>query len=230
MSWRRLTARPEKRGRGVEKGGMVLFLVAAVLLPVACAAVPIQKEAITFNNPAQVPLPVPARLSVQMTPGDLERKYLVQHILRSWTLEEGRIVQQAALRVFGKLFQDVFPYDGLSSAPVTARIASFLTYVNTFWGTYDATVTVGFYVGDRLLATVQGQGRHVSAMINDQVALENAYVRAFQAVGDSVLSDPRLTEALEAIRGQGAPAVVPGPLPPAPIKPGSRPPISIEQK
>ena len=94
----------------------------------ACTAAQIKPEDININNGPQIEIPVNARLSVFMTPAELNKKYAVS----SWVLDEGRRIQNAAIEVFSKVFQQVLSNQDSKRPHLIAKVSG-SSHIDAFW-------------------------------------------------------------------------------------------------
>jgi uncharacterized caspase-like protein len=161
----------------------ILFLLAFQ----SCTAMPVEIKDINIETPSEMHLPVKGQLIVDITPEERSKTYTVKHIINDYVLREGELIHSAALKVFGRLFTDVYSADDKSEGHLVVRVSGH-GYVNTFWGTYHAEATAHIEKGDGSnIGRFTAHGSGLSGMVNDSVAFENAYVEAFKKIADELV-------------------------------------------
>lgn len=160
----------------------------------ACTVAPIKPEDINIVKESQIELPVNASLSVFMKPEELRKKYEVRKGWHSWVLDEGRRIQNAAIEVFSKVFQKTLPNQDSKRPHLVAKISG-SSHIDAFWATYKANATVLLYYGNGdYIGRFNAKAGTASGMVNDAVALENAYIKAFEEIAGQILLDKKLSE------------------------------------
>lgn len=174
----------------------LLVLIILIVL-IACAAAPIKTESISFENKIGVQLPVNARLSIFMSPMELNKKYKSTLGLYSWELQEGERVQNAAFKVFEKLFREVWPYENAQKYHLNIKV-NYLTQIQPSTmgrAAYRAEATILLYYGNGdFIEKFHGTGIWKSDYVNDEVALEDAYILAFQNIANQMLNSKKLSQ------------------------------------
>lgn len=170
------------------------ILFSLLLMLNACTMAPIKPENISINNISQIEIPVNARLSIFMTPRELNKKYEVRAGWNSWVLDEGRRIQNAAIEVFSKLFQQALPSQDSKKPHLVAKVSG-SSYINSFWATYKADATVLLYYGNGdFVGRFNAKATTASGMVNDAVALANAYIKAFEKISSQILLNKTLAQ------------------------------------
>jgi hypothetical protein len=225
-----------KDGRAVERSGEVvmalrfagwriLFWLLLFLSLAACSVAPIRKESITVQNTAGLSLPAPAQLAVYMSPEDLRKQYILRHLFSEFSFEEGMTIQRAAIKVLSRVFAQVLPAGELQNPHLIAKVSG-STHIDRVWGNYNAEANLTLYnASNNLIGRFTGKGRHMSALVNDTNALENAYIKAFLQVTDAMLRSDSVVSELRhgfphkyPLDSQGATKI-----PVAPSSPGEEP-------
>lgn len=153
---------------------------------------PAEKSRLAGLSPGSISLPSAGAVTLYMAPKDLARNTYVMGgaggYAHSW-FEEGRIVQEAALKALGRLFADVRTTDQLSGPGPLARVQGSSTFNPTF-GTYYATVVITFSAPDGTpLGRFQGEG---TGRGRQEEGFRRAYEAAFQDLVRQVLQAGRL--------------------------------------
>jgi len=169
-------------------------------------------EAAVPSPPPGVVLPIKSTLIVYMPPGDLLRATPPPATSSSnaW-LQEGKIIQQAAVQSFQRVFERV------STSPEPVPTAALATVggnsnFNPTMGTYFARVVVTFSPGKGAAATTFQAG--TAANGSEQSDFARAVDAAFLDIEAQLLKDPALLAALGSAGTQVArsePAAVPAP-------------------
>jgi len=191
----------------------------------ACTVAPIRKDSITVQNTAGLSLPAQAQLAVYMSPEDLRKQYILHHLFSEFRFEEGMTIQRAAIKVLSRVFVQVLPAGELQNPNLIAKVSG-STHVDRVWGNYSAEANLTLYnANNDLIGRFSGKGRHMSALVNDTIALENAYIKAFFQVTDAMLRNDRVVSELHHGFQHKYPSDSPGPTktPTAPSSPEEKP-------
>ena len=165
------------------------ILLATILA--ACAVPSIGPDDISFKNESHLKLPADARLAISMSSQELNKKYTIANPYIYSQLDEGRRVQNAAMNVFGKLFQQALPIEQCPNPHLVAKISS-SSYISNL-PTFAANATVFLYYGNGVfIGKFNGRDTTMGIMANDAVALENAYVNSFQKIANQILTNKLL--------------------------------------
>lgn len=158
----------------------------------ACTVAPIKQKSIVFENPYGIQIPANARLSIHMEPSQLNKIYVVQAVLNRFEIVEGRRIQDAAKKVFMKIFTTASPSTECRNPHLIAKVSG-SSHVDAFWGTYnaDANVILTFGNGD-FVGRYSANGNTNSGSIKDSNALENAYILAFTQIAANILKEEKL--------------------------------------
>ena len=178
------------------------------------------------SPPPGVVLPIKSSLIVYMPPGDLLRATPPPATSSSnaW-LQEGKIIQQAAVQSFQRVFERV------STSPEPVPTAALATVggnsnFNPTMGTYFARVVVTFSPGKGAAATTFQAGTAASG--SEQSDFVRAVDAAFRDIEAQLLKDPTLLTALGSagtLVARSEPAATPAPNrePAAPAASGAAP-------
>lgn len=163
----------------------------------ASTSTPINPETLTFETiDTTIKLPAAARVGVYMTPGELNKEYTVSNAFNRWVLPEGKCIQTAAIKVFGRVFTEVLASESVKAPHLVFKVSG-ISYVNVVWARYsvDASAVVNFGNGE-YVGSFSAKGESSSGMVNDPHALENAYVIAFQSMANQIIKCPRVRDCL----------------------------------
>ena len=163
------------------------------LLLSSCTVAPIKPESIVIDNKSGIHLPANARLAIHMESSQLNKKYTVVRGLYKWQLDEGRKIQDAAKKVFAKLFTKALPSRMCRNPHLIAKVSG-SSYID-YHGKYEADANVTLTFGNRdFIGEYAANGEATSGMINDADALENAYIKAFKLIAADILKENKLSE------------------------------------
>ncbi|MDP2811469.1 MAG: caspase domain-containing protein [Rhodocyclaceae bacterium] len=182
------------------------LLLAAAWLLQGCVAMPVKIDELVFEGAHKVKLPIQGQVIVDMSPDDRKKVLAVSR----WNFNEGEYLHNAALKVLGRLFRDVYGSEHTNQGNLVVTVSG-NGHVDIFWGTYTANATAHVKLPDGTnIGRFSAEGSESSAMINDTTALENAYIQAFRKIGEQMLAHPVLAGL--AAKDMGAPVVVAVPL------------------
>ncbi|MEJ2380656.1 MAG: trypsin-like peptidase domain-containing protein [Gammaproteobacteria bacterium] len=195
--------------RPARAAALVLITVAALLA--GCTATPINVKDLQVKPTQAVSLPIDARAEIAVPVGEGRRKIQV----RAWALDDGAAIKKTAVALFSKVFRKVAMRGEIRDPHFTIRVRSQAS-VDTYWGTYKAHVSTDIVYGNgQPFGHWEATGSASSGMVNDQVALENAYKKAFHDIVQQILSDPQalallrrgVTDAQVRVTGELKPAM-----------------------
>jgi hypothetical protein len=162
----------------------LLTVFTAMLMLIACAADPIKTRSITFEKSPEIMLPAKARLSVYLPPEELNR--------RIYHLEEGIIIQSAALTVFDRVFQEALPSRAAKEPHLIATVTSH-TDMGSGERVKSADARISLYFGNgQFVGDYNASAPARSRVDNDPIALRNAYILAFQDIANQMLANEKL--------------------------------------
>ena len=173
---------------------LISFLSLTAIIFNSCYTIPradlIKPESIVIEKQSGLHLPVDARLAINMESSQLNKIYIVQ----KWEIDEGKRIQDAAKKVFGKLFTEALPSPDCKNPQLIAKVSG-LSQIDTYWGNYkaDANVILTFGNGD-FIGRYTADGHANSGLVNDQNAFENAYIKAFEQIAADILNENKLAE------------------------------------
>jgi S1-C subfamily serine protease len=172
-----------------------LFLVTvAGLILGGCAVSPIDVSRREFDGESALNLPIDARAEMLLPLGDADRKIVVDDGFPILTLDDGEAITKAAGEVFAKVFKKVGVRGEVENPQFVLKIKG-EAEVHRIWATYRVEVVVRLETGsDEKVGTYQAEGKARSGIVNDQVALENAYREAFLNAASLILEDHRFVE------------------------------------
>jgi len=184
-----------------ERIGKAITLVTTLMLISGCGSAPrygtAEKLPVAIARAAGVELPVPGRVGIYISPDELAKKIMFRYSYAGYWFEEGRAIQQAALRVFGNTFEKVAAVDEIANPEMVIRVKG-KTLQNPLLGTYYADVTADFY---RFSGEYLGQltaDAAADGAIDSQAALDRAHIAAFEELAKKILQDQKI---LAAARG-----------------------------
>jgi hypothetical protein len=174
----------------------LFYLLPAYMLLAACSVAPIREESIALKDTSALTLPVQATLAVHMSPDQLRKQYVLHHLFSEYRFEEGMTIQRAAIKVLNRAFTQVLPSGELQNPNWIARVSG-STHIDQVWGTYNANAHLALYDSNNdLIDAFDGKGQHMSLLVNDLNALENAYIKAFTQITDVMLRNERVLSSL----------------------------------
>ncbi len=172
---------------------LFLITVAGLILG-GCAAAPIDVSRRDFDGELALNLPIDGRAEMFLPLGDADRKIVVGDGFPVLTLDDGEAITKAAGEVFAKVFKKVGVRGEVENPQFVLKIKG-EAEVQRIWAAYRVEVVVRLETGsDETVGTYQAEGTARSGMVNDQVALENAYREAFLNAASLILEDHRFVE------------------------------------
>lgn len=172
-------------------------LAGVVLLAFAgCAATPSAGSA-RVGSPMGVELPIAARVAVVADP-TMPDVRTVEFRGTTWRYADAALMQEAAARVFGAMFQEVGTPPAVSGPVVTLQLYG-SSSLNAVTNEYYANASVAVFQGGNTtappIASVAGTGRagHPD-FVDDGIA--QAYEEAFRQIAELLLADPHFVASL----------------------------------
>lgn len=168
-----------------------LFGIMIITLLIGCTAAPKKIEDIEIAASPDIQIPVDGIIIIDMKEQDRLKKYQVNNGFNRWTLEEGELIHSAAMKMFGRLFNDVYSSEDEREGNLIVKVGGHGN-INVFWGTYtvDATALVTKPSGETI-GRYRSDGKAASGMVNDSIAFENAYIDAFSKIVSQILQDTK---------------------------------------
>lgn len=167
-------------------------VVCAGLILTGCAAVPIDVSRQEFAAETALSLPIAGRAEMLLPLGVADRKIVVGDDYPILTLNDGEAITVAAGEVFAKVFDKVGIRGEVENPQFVIKIKG-EAEVHRVWAVYHVTVVVRLETGtDETIGTYRAEGKMRSGVVNDQVALENAYREAFMKAASDMLNDHQL--------------------------------------
>lgn len=172
---------------------LILIIVVSLILG-GCAAVPIDVSKRDFDGDSALNLPIDGRAEMLLPLGVADRKIVVGDDFPVLTLNDGEAITKAAGEVFAKAFKKVGVRGEVENPQFVLKIKG-EAEVHRIWAAYRVEVVVRLETGsDEMVGTYKAEGKARSGMVNDQVALENAYREAFLNAASLILEDHRFVE------------------------------------
>ncbi|RKX30609.1 MAG: hypothetical protein DRP71_14755 [Verrucomicrobia bacterium] len=169
----------------------LMLIIAASLMLGGCAAVPIDVSSRDYDGESALRLPIDGRAEILLPLGDADRKIVVGDDFPVLTLNDGEAITKAAGEVFAKVFKKVGVRGDVKDPQFVLKIKG-EAEVHRIWAVYGAEVVVRLETGsDDMIGTYRAEGKARSGVVNDQVALENAYREAFMKAVTLILEDHR---------------------------------------
>lgn len=163
--------------------------VVAGLVLAGCAAAPIDVTTREFAGETAMDLPINGRAEMLLPLGDVDRKIMVGDDFPVLTLNDGEAITKAAGEVFTKVFKEVGMRGEVENPQFVLKIKG-QAEVHRVWAVYHVNVVVRLETGsDQTIGTYRAEGKVRSGVVNDQVALENAYREAFLEAASLLLED-----------------------------------------
>lgn len=170
----------------------LVAVVCAGLILVGCAATPIDVSTQEFTGGTALDLPIDGRAEMLLPLGDVDRKIMVGDDFPVLTLNDGEAITKTAGEVFAKVFTQVGLRGEVENPQFVLKIKG-QAEVHRVWAVYQVTVVVRLETGsDETIGIYQAEGKVRSGVVNDQVALENAYREAFLKAASLMLDDHEL--------------------------------------
>lgn len=167
-------------------------IVCTGLLLGGCAAVPIDVSRREFQGETALSLPIDGRAELLLPLGDVDRKIMVGDDFPVLTLNDGEAITKTAGEVFARVFEVVGIRGEVENPQFVLKVKG-EAEVHRVWAVYHVTVVVRLETGsDETIGTYQAEGKVRSGVVNDQVALENAYREAFLKAASLMLDDHKL--------------------------------------
>ena len=167
----------------------LILTIAMGLILGGCAAVPIDLNTREFDTESALGMPIDGRAEMLLPLGDADRKIVVGDGFPVLTLNDGEAITNAAEKVFGKVFKKVGVRGEVDDPQFVLKIKG-EAEVHRMWAVYRVEVVVRLETGsDDVVGTYRGEGKVRSGLVNDQVALENAYSEAFLNAASLMIDD-----------------------------------------
>lgn len=176
------------------RNGTPFFCLACLTawLLAGCAATPIDVSTQEFTGGTALDLPIDGRAEMLLPLGDVDRKIMVGDDFPVLTLNDGEAITKTAGEVFAKVFRQVGIRGEIENPQFVLKIKG-QAEVHRVWAVYHVTVVVRLETGsDETIGIYQAEGKVRSGVVNDQVALENAYREAFLEAASLMLDDHEL--------------------------------------
>ena len=169
----------------------LIVIIAVSRLLGGCAAVPIDVGSRDVAGESALSLPIDGRAEMLLPLGDADRKIIVGDGFPVQTLDDGEAITKAAGEVFAKVFKKVGVRGDVENPQFVIKIKG-EAEVHRMWAVYHVEVVVRLETGsDETIGTFRAEGKERSGLVNDQVALENAYREAFLEAASLILEDHR---------------------------------------
>ncbi len=181
--------------------------------PAAAAAIAPQSAALA-PAAAAIQLPIKRELGIFLTAETLARQSYVNNGYSSYWLKEGNLIQAAAVKAFGKLFERVSVVEEGKARYPLVRVDGRSSF-NAALGTRSAIVFADFFSpGGQRIATLTARS---SAEGPGEAGFEAAYDAAFRDIQQQFFENGALTAAFAGVSSDAAPQALSPP-------PGSPPP------
>jgi S1-C subfamily serine protease len=168
-----------------------ILVIAASLVLFGCVAVPIDVNTREFDTESAFGLPIRGRAEMLLPLGDADRKIVVGDGFPVLTLNDGEAITNAAGKVFAKVFDKVGIRGKVDDPQFVLKIKG-EAEVHRIWAVYRVEVVVRLETGsDETVGTFRAEGKARSGLVNDQLALENAYIEAFLKAASLLIDDRR---------------------------------------
>ena len=175
-----------------------LLLVLVLLQFVTSCSVKKIKNISVQHNLEKDAIPIKSQVIVHMLSKHRSKKYMLPWIgfgLTNSYLEEGKILESAAMKVFSEIFEKVVSSENTQSGSLVITISG-VTADTIATGVYTANVfaTVALANGEKI-GFFKALGKVNASRTNDSNALENAYIKGFKELaGKMLLDDSFLTQ------------------------------------
>jgi hypothetical protein len=143
--------------------------------------------------PPGLGLPLATRVALQVDP-DMPAMQVVEFRGATWQYPDAELMVQAALQVFGKVFQEL-AIAPMAAAPVITLQLNGSSSLNPVLSEYHANASVTVFAGadplyDSPLAFIPGTGQAGEPAPDD--GIRRAYAEAFRRIAEVLLADPYL--------------------------------------
>lgn len=147
------------------------------------------------NAPA-VQLPIPVRVALQVDSA-MPPMQSIEYRGSTWRYADAGLMQEAALQVFGQVFQEVVTAPTTAAPAITLQVNG-SSSLNPVMNEYHANATVAVFAGadtsSQPLAFIAGTGQGVQPNPDD--GIWQAYGAAFRQIAELLLADPWLPAVL----------------------------------
>lgn len=180
---------------------VAVALAGAVLIGAlaGCASSPPAGGAARVGSAAGIALPIAARVAVQVDPS-MPDTQTVEFRGESWQYDDANLMQEAAMRVFGQVFQEVGTGPTMSAPTLTLQLngsSSLNPVMNEYFANATVTVFAGANTDVQPIASFAGTGQAGQADFG-RGGIEQAYEGAFRQAAELLLMDPHL---IASVRG-----------------------------
>jgi S1-C subfamily serine protease len=176
-----------------------IFLVSlSFLFATACASPPIKKEDIRVRYSSEkIGALGDTQLIIHMRPEDRKSTYPIRASLTrqiAGYLEEGLLIESAAIKTFSKVFKKVRSSEHSKAANLVITVSgvSDIELMNGIY-TAEASAIVALASGKKL-GKYEATGKATHIKVNDKNVFELAYVKAFVKILEAMLKDDRLAK------------------------------------
>jgi hypothetical protein len=142
-------------------------------------------------------LPIATRVAVQADPA-MPSVQTVEFRGTAWQYADVALMQQAAARVFGQVFQEAGPLPAESNPAITLVLAgssSLNPVMNEYYANVTVTVFAGADTSAQPIASIAGTGQASQANLADD-GIGQAYEGALWQIAYLLLADPHFVAAL----------------------------------
>jgi ABC-type phosphate transport system substrate-binding protein len=172
-------------------------LAGAVLVVLAGCASALSTDSARVRAPAGVTLPLATRVTVELDP-TMPDTQTVEFRGASWQYPDAELMREAALRVFGQVFQEVGTPPAMTAPIVTLQVSG-SSSLNPVMNEYYANATVRVFPSASTyaqpIASFAGTGQASQPdFVDDGIA--QAYAGAFRQIADLLLADPQFIASL----------------------------------
>lgn len=162
----------------------------------ACASAPSSGPG-RLNAPPGATLPLPARVAVQVNSSMVDTQ-TVEFRGETWQYADADLMQQAATRVFGQVFQETGTPQSMSAPTVTLLLngsSSVNPVMSEYYANANATVFQGRNTYVQPIASFSGAGQASQPNFTRE-GISQAYEAAFREIANLMLADPTLVARL----------------------------------
>ncbi len=178
------------------RNGTPVFCLAGLMvwLLAGCAATPIDVSKRLLDAEPAMGLPLKGRAEILLPLGVADRRIVVDGGFPVVTLEDGHAITTAAREVFAKVFENVAVRGEIEDPQFVLKIKG-EAEIEKVWAVFRTKVVVRLETGTKqVVGTFSAEGKARSGVVNDQVALENAYADAFLQAASALVNDPAFVE------------------------------------
>jgi len=152
---------------------------------------------VALKTNGKIALPINARAEITLPLGDGSRKIIVNGAQGKGSLNDGLALKATSQEIFSKIFSQAGSRGNVFDPHFSIRVKS-SPVVDTYSGKYTVNLDVSISYGSgEWLGDFSATGIENSKFVNDQVALNNAYKRAFIDIAEQMINADSLLSSFQ---------------------------------